>query len=137
MAVQKSILGITMGITMGLAALTGRPAAAAEAGQCSMVLTQADEARSSLEALTAALEQGTADRTAWIERTAEINSELAGLIGEKGPKVEQLRRERAEIDEDLRTLDKLHPVLTSQAEALSAIVDETERAYIACIEATI
>jgi uncharacterized protein (DUF3084 family) len=137
MAIHKSFLGILSGITIALATLTAQPAAAAEAGECSMVLAQAEDARSSLEALTTAMEQGVADRAAWVQRTDEINSELAGMIGEKNEKTEQLVRERAEIAQELRVLDQLHPKLARQSEALRTIVDETERAYIACIEASI
>jgi hypothetical protein len=137
MALSKSILGILSGITIGLAALTAQPAAAAEAGECSMVLAQAQDARSSLDAITTAMEQGMADRAAWVQRAAEIDSELAGMVGEKNETTERLVRERAEIVVELRVLDTLHPKLSNQADALQTIVDETERAYISCIEASI
>jgi chromosome segregation ATPase len=134
MAVRKSILGILSGLTLAFVGLVSQPAAAEAAGECSMVLTEAQQARSTLESITAAMEQGMADRAAWVERLAEIDSELKELIVEKKT---DLQRERAQLVEELRTLDKLHPVLSNQAEALRAIVDETERAYISCIEATL
>ena len=137
MAVRKSILGILSSITLGLVAFTAQPAAATEAGACTMALMEAQDARASLEAITTAMDQGVADRAAWLARIDAIDSELAGLVGEKNGQTETLKRERAELVEELRTLDKLHPVLANQAEALRSIVDEAERSYISCIEATL
>lgn len=137
MAIRKGILGTLGGITLGLAVFGAAPAAAAEIGECSMMLAEAQEARSSLEAIHEAMERGAADRAAWVQRTAEIDSELAAEIDEEGESIEQLRRERAKLIEEIRVIDQLHPKLGSQAEALEAIVEQAERAYIACIETTI
>jgi chromosome segregation ATPase len=137
MAIRKSILGIVSGITLGLAAFAAQPAAAAEVGECSMMLAQAQDARSSLDAIDAAMEQGSTDRAEWVQRIAEIDSELAARISEKNEATDALHRERAELVEEIRVLDLLHPKLSTQAEALRETVEQTERAYIACIEATI
>lgn len=122
-----------LGIALGVAT----PASAAQTEQaCMDALLQIEDARSALDGLQAAVDNAKADRETLTSRVAELDAEIAYAIGDKKT-IAKLRAERARVTGEIETIDTLLPPIEQQRDVLAAEVEQVERGYIACVEATL
>lgn len=123
-------------LTAGFFGTAPAQASTTEAARCDTMLVDLAEKQSVLEELQAAIVRGQAERDALAEEAATLAVEIAQATA-AGRSAKKLQHERASILEEIAGLGELATVVRAQAEALAADVDQTERAYIGCIDASI
>jgi chromosome segregation ATPase len=115
------------------------PASAAESARCADVLDEAALARAALEQMEEALAEAKADRAMLAERADALALEIAELraTAPTSAKIVELQAERREVLREIAGADSMIPDLQRQVEGLRAAVEQAERGYIACVEASL
>ena len=125
LAVATSVLGLTTFVGQ---------AQAATAAHCAVMLEDLQSARASLDGYDATIATIDAERQTLVSDLAVLDAKLVGTTGKA---VLELRARRDALATDLTLLDDLRPDIVAQRDALQAEVEQSERGYIVCIEASI